>query len=42
MAVKLLSGTDVSQVRETEARKAVMKVNRKVATKLGIDPANLE
>jgi putative ABC transport system substrate-binding protein len=42
MAVRLLSGTDISQVRETEVRKAVMKVNRKVATKLGISLAGME
>jgi putative ABC transport system substrate-binding protein len=42
MAVRLLSGTDVSEVRETGARKAVMKVNRKVAEKLGIDLAGMD
>jgi putative ABC transport system substrate-binding protein len=42
MAARLLSGTDVSQLRERDARKAVMKVNRKVATKLGIDLSGLE
>ena len=39
MAAKLLSGTDISQVRETESWKAVMKNNKKVATKLGISLA---
>ena len=42
MANRVLSGTDISLIRETEARKAVMKVNRKVAEKLGINLAGLE
>jgi len=34
MAAKLLSGTDMSQIRETEVWKAVLKINKKVTTKL--------
>jgi putative ABC transport system substrate-binding protein len=33
----LLDGTRVSDIPNTEARKAVLKVNRKVAKKLGIN-----
>jgi putative ABC transport system substrate-binding protein len=42
MAARILSGADVSQIRETDARKAVMKVNRRVAAKLGINLDGLE
>jgi putative ABC transport system substrate-binding protein len=37
MANKILDGTRVSDIPNTEARKAVLKVNRKVAKKLGIN-----
>jgi putative tryptophan/tyrosine transport system substrate-binding protein len=42
MANRVLDGERVSDIPRTEARKAVMKVNRKVATKLGINLAGIE
>jgi putative ABC transport system substrate-binding protein len=42
MANRVLDGTRVSDIPSAEARKAVMKLNRKVASKLGINLAGLE
>jgi putative tryptophan/tyrosine transport system substrate-binding protein len=42
MANRIIDGTDLSQIRDAWARKAVLKVNRKVAEKLGISLAGLE
>jgi putative tryptophan/tyrosine transport system substrate-binding protein len=42
MANRVLDGARVSDIPRTEARKAVIKVNRKVAAKLGINLAGIE
>ena len=42
MANSILDGTRVSDIPNTEARKAVLKVNRKVAKKLGISLNGIE
>jgi putative ABC transport system substrate-binding protein len=42
MANRILDGTRVSDIPYTEARKAVVKVNRKVAKKLGINLNGIE
>jgi putative ABC transport system substrate-binding protein len=42
MANKILDGTRVSDIPNTEARKAVLKINRKVARKLGIKLNGIE
>lgn len=42
MANRILDGTRVSDIPATEARKAVLKVNRKVARKLGINLKGIE
>jgi len=42
MANRVLDGARVSDIPSAEARKAVMKLNRKVASKLGISLAGLE
>lgn len=42
MANKVLGGTDISDIPDAEARKAVMKINRKVAQKLGINIKGIE
>ncbi len=42
MANRLLDGARVGDIRSTEARKAVLKVNRKVAQKLGINLKGIE
>jgi putative ABC transport system substrate-binding protein len=42
MANRVLDGERVSDIPRAEARKAVMKVNRKVAAKLGINLAGIE
>jgi putative ABC transport system substrate-binding protein len=42
IANKILDGTRVSEIPDIEARKAVLKVNRKVATKLGINLNGIE
>jgi putative tryptophan/tyrosine transport system substrate-binding protein len=42
MANRVLDGTRVSQLKDAEARKSVMRINRKVAAKLGISLAGIE
>ncbi len=42
MANRLLEGTRASELHSTDARKAVLKVNRKVAQKLGINLKGIE
>jgi putative ABC transport system substrate-binding protein len=42
MANKVLDGTRVSELPDTEARKAVLRINRKVAQKLGISLKGIE
>ena len=42
MANRILDGTRVSDIPATEARKAVLRVNRKVARKLGINLKGIE
>jgi putative tryptophan/tyrosine transport system substrate-binding protein len=42
MANRVLDGTGISQMRDAGARKAVKKLNRKVASKLGINLAGIE
>ena len=42
MANRVLDGTRVSDIPTAEARKSVIKINRKVASKLGINIAGLE
>ena len=42
MANKVLDGTRVSELPDSEARKAVLRINRKVAKKLGINLDALE
>jgi putative ABC transport system substrate-binding protein len=42
IANKIMDGADTSQFRNTEARRAVIKVNRKVAEKLGINIVGLD
>jgi ABC-type uncharacterized transport system substrate-binding protein len=42
MANKVLGGADISDLPNVEARKAVMKINRKVAQKLGINIKGIE
>ncbi len=42
MANRLLNGARASELHSTDARKAVLKVNRKVAEKLGINLVRLE
>jgi putative ABC transport system substrate-binding protein len=42
IANKVLDGADIAQFRNTEARRAVIKVNRKVAEKLGINIVGLD
>lgn len=42
MANKVLAGAGISEIRNAEARKAVIKLNRKVAAKLGIKLAGID
>lgn len=42
IANRVLAGARLSEIRDAEARKAVMRVNRKVAAKLGINLAGIE
>jgi ABC-type uncharacterized transport system substrate-binding protein len=42
MANKVLDGTRVSELPDTEARKAILRINRKVAKKLGISLKGIE
>jgi putative ABC transport system substrate-binding protein len=42
MANKVLGGADISDIPTAEARKAAMKINRKVAQKLGINIKGIE
>ena len=42
MANKVLGGTDISDIPNAEARRSVMKINRKVAQKLGINISRIE
>jgi len=42
MANKVLGGTRVAELPETEARMAILRVNRKIAENLGINPAAVE
>jgi putative ABC transport system substrate-binding protein len=42
MANKVLDGTRVSELPDSEARKAILRINRKVAQKLGISLKGIE
>jgi putative ABC transport system substrate-binding protein len=42
MANRVLGGTAVSDIHDTDARKSVMRINRKVAAKLGINLNSFE
>jgi len=42
MATRILGGTAVSDIPKADARKAIMKVNRKIAAKLGVNLSSLD
>jgi putative ABC transport system substrate-binding protein len=42
MANRILGGTAVSDIANTDARKAIMRVNRKIAVKMGINLTSLD